>query len=97
MLSPQNASRLHRLERPIKEPGTREDAPGTTWGLGGTGTSGPSGNRYGDFAGHACVAVTGPVERVFALETGDTDRDANMWAFTRAALDLLEACVREAV
>ena len=28
---------------------------------------------------------------MFTLETGDTDRDANMWTFTRAALDLLEA------
>ena len=76
---------------------TIREALGTTWGLGETGASGPTGNRYGDSAGHACFAVAGPVERVLTLETGDTDRDANMWAFTRAALDLLEACVREAV
>ena len=75
---------------------TIRDALGTTWGLGETGASGPTGNRYGDSAGHACLAVAGPVERVVTLETGDADRDANMWAFTRAALDLLEACVREA-
>ena len=66
---------------------------GTTWGLSETGASGPSGNRYGDDAGHACIAVAGPVERSAIIETGDTDREANMWAFTRAALDLLEECV----
>jgi nicotinamide-nucleotide amidase len=60
-----------------------------------TGASGPTGNRYGDAAGHACIAVTGPVERVITLETGDADREANMWAFAQAALELLEQCVQE--
>jgi PncC family amidohydrolase len=68
---------------------------GTTWGLSETGASGPTGNRYGDAAGHACIAVVGPVERVMTLETGDTDREANMWAFARAALGLLDQCVRQ--
>src|SRR5258705_7011302 len=36
---------------------------GATWGLAETGASGPTGNRYGDAAGHACIAVSGPVER----------------------------------
>ena len=67
---------------------------GTTWGLAETGASGPTGNRYGDAAGHACIAVSGPVERVITVETGDADRERNMWAFMRAALDLLEAAVR---
>ena len=67
---------------------------GTTWGLSETGASGPTGNRYGDAAGHACIAVTGPVERVITLETGQADREANMWRFTRAALDLLETCLK---
>ena len=69
---------------------------GAAWGLGETGASGPTGNRYGDAAGHACLAVAGPVERVVTLETKSQDREANMWAFTRAALDLLEACLRSA-
>ena len=56
-------------------------------------TSGPTGNRYGDAAGHACIAVAGPVERVITVETGLPDREANMWRFTREALALLEACV----
>ena len=68
---------------------------GTAWGLSETGASGPTGNRYGDDAGHACIAVAGPVGRVITVETGDSDREANMWTFTRAALDLLEQCVAE--
>ena len=66
---------------------------GTTWGLSETGATGPAGNRYGDEAGHACIAVAGPVERSVTIETGDNDREANMWVFTGAALDLLEECV----
>jgi nicotinamide-nucleotide amidase len=61
------------------------------WGLSETGATGPSGNRYGDAAGHACVAVSGPVERAATIETGRADRRANMGAFARAALELLVA------
>ena len=68
---------------------------GTTWGLSETGASGPTGNRYGDSAGHACIAVSGPVERVLTIETRSADREANMWIFARAAIELLEACVKE--
>ena len=67
---------------------------GTTWGLAETGATGPTGNRYGDKAGHACIAVVGPVERSITLETGDADREKNMWAFARAALALLEESLR---
>ncbi len=74
---------------------TLREQLGATWGLAETGASGPTGNRYGDAAGHACIAVTGPVERVITLETGKADREANMWTFTKAALDLLEVCLRE--
>src|SRR5947209_10406358 len=66
---------------------------GATWGLSETGATGPTGNRYGDAAGHACIAVAGPVERVITLETGQPDREANMWRFARAAVDLLAACL----
>jgi PncC family amidohydrolase len=68
---------------------------GATWGLSETGASGPTGNRYGDAAGHACIAISGPVEAVITLETGSADREANMWTFTRRALALLEDCVRK--
>jgi nicotinamide-nucleotide amidase len=74
---------------------TVRESLGTTWGLSEAGASGPTGNRYGDAAGHACIAVTGPVERAITLETGDADREVNMWAFARAALELLEQCVKE--
>ena len=67
---------------------------GATWGLSETGATGPTGNRYGDAAGHACMAVAGPVERVITLETRSDDREANMRAFARAALELFEAALR---
>ena len=66
---------------------------GTTWGLAETGATGPTGNRYGDAAGHACIAVAGPVERVITLETGHDDREKNMWAFAKRALELLETAL----
>ena len=69
---------------------------GATWGLSETGASGPTGNRYGDSAGHACIAVSGPVEAVITLETGSLDREENMWVFARRAVELLESCVRKA-
>jgi nicotinamide-nucleotide amidase len=68
---------------------------GTTWGLSETGATGPTGNRYGDSAGHACIAVAGPVERVITVETRQSDREANMWTFTAAALELLETSLKE--
>ena len=62
---------------------------GATWGLGETGASGPSGNRYGDPAGHTCIAIVGPRERAITLKTGHGDRQANMRAFALRALELL--------
>lgn len=62
---------------------------GATWCLAETGAAGPAGNRYGDSAGHACIAVGGPSERSFMIATGSADRLANMRAFGRAALELL--------
>ena len=60
-----------------------------TWALSETGATGPTGNRYGDAAGHACIAVVGATERVITLETGKADRAANMRTFAAAALKLL--------
>jgi PncC family amidohydrolase len=68
---------------------------GATWGLSETGASGPTGNRYGDAPGHACIAVSGPVEAVITLETGSAEREANMRLFADRALALLEDCVRK--
>ena len=61
----------------------------STWGLAETGATGPTGNRYGDAAGHTCIAIVGAAERSLTLETGSNDRVANMRAFSVAALDLL--------
>jgi nicotinamide-nucleotide amidase len=61
-----------------------------TWGLAETGAAGPSGNTYGDPAGHSCLAVDGPVCVERMLRTGQNDRQANMLAFAMAALELLE-------
>src|SRR3989441_138171 len=68
---------------------------GAIWGLSETGASGPTGNRYGDAPGHACIAVAGPVERSITLQTRHGDREKNMWAFARAALELLETSLRK--
>jgi competence/damage-inducible protein CinA C-terminal domain len=69
---------------------TARERFGATWGLSETGAAGPAGNPYGDAAGHTCVAVSGPMEAVVTIETGEADRAANMQAFAAAALGLLQ-------
>jgi nicotinamide-nucleotide amidase len=59
------------------------------WGLSETGATGPTGNRYGDAAGHSCMAVAGLEQSAITLETGSADRLANMRVFAATALDLL--------
>jgi PncC family amidohydrolase len=61
----------------------------TDWGLSETGATGPTGNRYGDAAGHSCMAVVGAATSVITLETGKSDRQANMQEFAKTALGLL--------
>jgi nicotinamide-nucleotide amidase len=61
----------------------------TDWGLSETGATGPTGNRYGDAAGHSCMAVAGAQPQVITLETGSNDRLANMQVFASTALNLL--------
>lgn len=68
---------------------TIRDKHRVEWGLSETGASGPTGNGYGDPAGHTCFAVAGVVREARTLRTGSADRVANMWAFTEAALALL--------
>ncbi len=65
------------------------DTLGTTWGIGESGATGPTGNRYGDAAGHSCFAIAGPTERAVTLETGGNDRVANMRRFAKEVLELL--------
>jgi nicotinamide-nucleotide amidase len=66
------------------------------WGLGESGAAGPTGNRYGDPAGHSCIALAGPTTIATTLRTGSADRLANMQAFTVASLRLvLETLARQ--
>ena len=67
----------------------------TTWGLSETGATGPSGNRYGDSAGHSCGGVSGPVSRAMTIETGVGEREQNMLSFTKEALGFLINCLEE--
>jgi len=62
----------------------------TTWGLSETGAAGPTGNRYGDAAGHTCVGIAGPAAATRTLETANDDREGNMFAFAMEAMALLE-------
>jgi nicotinamide-nucleotide amidase len=61
----------------------------TDWGLSETGATGPTGNRYGDAAGHSCMGVAGSEQFAMTLETGNSDRLANMHVFASTALNFL--------
>lgn len=62
----------------------------SSWGLGETGATGPTGNRYGDAAGHTCIALIGPnYSRAITVETGSADRVGNMRVFSQRAMELL--------
>ena len=66
------------------------------WGLCETGAAGPSGNGYGDAAGHTCVALVGEGTEISrTLETGLSDRVTNMRLFAREALELLLETIRQ--
>jgi nicotinamide-nucleotide amidase len=72
------------------------DSHRATWGICESGAAGPSGSPYGDAPGHVCVAVAGagavPASRT--IETGDTDRPANMEVFARQLLQLFDETLR---
>jgi PncC family amidohydrolase len=69
---------------------------GSTWTVAEVGAAGPTGNRYGDPAGHSCIAIAGPVERATTVETGSSDRIANMRAFSATALEMLAQALNSA-
>ena len=72
---------------------TIRESLGTTWGLSETGATGPTGNRYGDSAGHSCIAVSGPVSSETTVETAIGEREDNMITFTKTALVFLLDCL----
>ena len=65
----------------------------SVWGIGESGASGPTGNRYGDAAGHCCIGIAGPVDIAVTLETGSSERAENMRLFAARALATLEATI----
>lgn len=71
---------------------------GAEWGLAESGSVGGSNHPSGAPAGRSVAAVAGPdgFERTALVETDSDDRIANMGAFTRNALDLLERALGEA-
>ena len=65
-----------------------------SWGVCETGASGPTGNGYGDAAGHTCIGLVGnSIETARTLETGLTDRLGNMHLFAKEALETLRAAL----
>ncbi|MBV1931100.1 MAG: CinA family protein [Porticoccaceae bacterium] len=72
---------------------------GSTWALAETGATGPEANPYSDPPGTAWIAIVGsvendsketkPVSKTLRIETNNNNREANMWAFAREALDFL--------
>jgi nicotinamide mononucleotide (NMN) deamidase PncC len=74
---------------------SEREAAQTTWALSECGAAGPAGNRYGDPAGHAWVAVSGAVERTRVVSTAMSDRVANMYVFAAAALELFATTLEE--
>lgn len=69
---------------------------GATWCLAETGAAGPTGNGYGDPAGHTCIAVAGPVMQTSTLRTGSTDRAGNMRLFALNALETFAEILKSA-
>ncbi len=81
--------------RPSTEPyarllaGRMREKFGSVWSLAETGATGPTGNRYGDAAGHACFAIDGPVKLSRTIETAKADRADNMTTFAAMGLGFL--------
>jgi len=81
---------------PLSEPMVRrfalraQEQLGATWGIAELGAAGPAGAHYGHPAGTSVLAVVGPDTASVTVQTGSDDREANMWEFTAAALELFE-------
>ncbi len=65
---------------------------GAEWGIAESGSVGGSSHPSGAPAGRSVAAIVGPdgLEHTARIETQSDDRIANMEAFTRNALDLIE-------
>lgn len=69
---------------------------GATWCISESGACGPTFNFPDIDKGFCSIFVSGPVEKGIFIESPHNDREANMWGFTKLALDLLAECVAEA-
>ena len=76
--------------------GTARARFGADWALAESGAAGPAGNRYGDAAGHVCIAVAGALEAAVTVETGRNERAENMRAFAALALEQLLSALQKA-
>jgi PncC family amidohydrolase len=88
MTEPRAATEAHAL----RLAGAVRDRLSATWGVGETGATGPTGNRYGDPPGHSCVGAAGPngITAALTVSTGHGERLPNMVSFAIAALETLE-------
>ena len=59
------------------------------WAIAELGIAGPTGSPYGIGPGNSVVAIAGPENSSIKIETGVSDREKNMQAFTEQALQLL--------
>ena len=66
-----------------------------TWGISELGIAGPTGSPYGDPPGLSVIAIDGPASLAVKIETGDSNREANMWRFTQHALELLAGALKD--
>ena len=69
---------------------------GATWCIAESGLAGPTGGRSGAPAGRTTIGVAGPVARTEVIETGLSDREANMVEFTTRSLAFLSDAINEA-
>jgi PncC family amidohydrolase len=69
---------------------------GATWGLAETGATGPTGNPYGDPAGHGWCSMVGPASGDHHSQTRDSSRADNMFRFAMAAIECAHATLRSA-
>ncbi|MCB2047703.1 MAG: CinA family protein [Novosphingobium sp.] len=71
---------------------------GAAWGIAESGAAGSSKHPMGVASGRSCVGIAGPGGLVATqvTETQSDDRIANMEAFTRRALEFLEATLASA-
>ena len=75
---------------------TMRERLGASWCIAESGIAGPTGGRFGAPAGRTTLGVAGPVARTEVIETGLSDRQANMTEFATQALRYLRDALDDA-